>query len=264
MKKIALVLSRLLVSSFLWLTCVNGCSGGSTPAQGSVSLTWSIFDSVTGQPTTCAAVSAASAVLQLTSSTGSGTLSLPCARNTGTAALAVGTYGVVPQLVTADGTVLATATDERATVAAGQTTTLVPALFAASTNSGFLAFSLSTGAAGVTNCQPGGAGITGVAMSFEHSGGAGDTGCAKAVVVRSRGGNPLGTYVAEDCSAPPFTSCIEADEVLTAGGLKPGPYTLHVVGTRGAQQCWTVDDAFTLTPGRPLVQAPTFVRSPRC
>lgn len=260
MKKIALLLSRLLVRSFLWLTCASGCSGGSMPAQGSVSLTWSIFDSVTGQPTTCAAVNAASVVLQLTSSTGGSTLSLPCARDTGTAALAVGTYGVVPQLVTADGTVLATATDERATVAAGQTATLVPALFAASTNSGFLAFSLSTGAAGVTNCQ-GGAGITGIAMSFEHSGGGG---CAKAVVVRSRGGNPLGTYVADDCSSPAVTSCIEADEVLTAGELKPGPYTLHVRGFNGARQCWSVDETFTLAPGRPLVRTLTLVRSTSC
>lgn len=264
MKKIALLVSRLLVSSFLWLTCANGCSGGSTPAQGSVSIAWTIFDASNGQPTTCEAVGAASVLLQMTSSTGSSTLSLPCARNTGTDAIAAGTYSVVPQLAAADGTVLGTANDQRATVTAGETTALFPALFSASTSAGFRAFSLSTGATGVTNCQPGGAGITGIAMSLEHSGGAGDTGCAKAVVVRSRGGTSLGIYVAEDCSAPPVTSCIEADEVLTMGGLKPGPYTLHVTGTRGGAQCWKVDDAFLLTPGRPLVRPVTLARTPSC
>src|SRR5262249_23055563 len=122
-----------LVCSVLSVALASGC-GSNPPAQGSVSLAWSIFDALNGQPTTCDAVGAASVGLQLTGPTGSTTLSLPCERGAGTAQLAVGAYSVVPQLVTADGTVLATATDLRATVTGGLTATLVPAVFAASTS----------------------------------------------------------------------------------------------------------------------------------
>jgi hypothetical protein len=255
MKKIALVRSVTLVSSLV--TCANGCGGGA-PARGSVSLGWSMFDQLDGQPVSCVAVSAASVSLQLTSQAaggGSVTLLLPCARGAGTAELAVGTYRVVSQLVTADGTVLATATDQTATVAAGQTAALVPALFAASTGSGFLAVSLVAGSPGVTNCQPAGAGITGVAISLEHSGS-----CAPTTLVRSRGGTQLGSYGANNCSSPGVTGCIEADEVLTAGDFEPGPYTLRVRAKKGALDCWTLDETFTLIPGRPLVRTLTLAR----
>jgi len=257
---LVLVLSGALLCSFIGLGCASGCGGG-VPARGSVSLTWSIFDALNGQPATCATVSAASVSLQLTSQAANGgsvTLSLPCARGTGTGGLAVGTYGVVPQLVAADGTVLATAPDQTATITAGQTAALVPALFAASTRSGFFAVSLSTGIAGATNCQSGGAGITGVAMSLEHSG----SGCAPKTLIRSRGATQLGTCDANNCSSPSVTSCIEADEVLTAGDLKPGPYTLRVRAKKGALDCWTLDERFTLVPGRPLVRTLTLAHAP--
>jgi hypothetical protein len=256
MNKIALARSRGLLCLLLGLAGVSGC-GGSAPAQGSASLTWSIFDALNGQPATCATVSAVSVSLQLTSQANSGgsvTLSLPCARSGGTVELAVGTYRVVPQLVTADGTVLATAQDQTATVVAGQTTALVPALFAVSTRSGFFAVSLVTGTG--TNCRPDGAGITGVAMFLEHSGG-----CAPTTLIRSRGNTQLGTY-ASNCSSPPVASCIEADEVLTAAGLQPGSYTLHVRGKKNALDCWKVDETFTLVPGRPLVRTLTLAHAP--
>lgn len=255
--------STILVSSLVGLACASGCSGGA-PASGSVSLTWSIFDALNGQPATCATVSAVSVSLQLTRQADSGggvTLSLPCARGAATAELAVGTYRVVPQLVTADGAVLATAADQTATVAAGQTLALLPALFAASTRSGFLAVSLAAGGAGVTSCQPGGAGITGVAMSLEHAGGPGDSGCAPVTLVRSRRGAELGTYLANDCSSPSVTSCIEADEVIAAGDLTPGPYTLRVRGKKGPLTCWTLDETFTLVPDRPLVRTLTLAHA---
>jgi hypothetical protein len=243
--------------SFVGMLGASGC-GGNAPAQGSVSLTWSIFDALNGQPATCATVSAASVSLQATSQAASGgsvTLSVPCARSSGTIELAAGTYRVVPQLVTADGAVLATASDQAATVTAGQTTALTPALFAASTRSGFFAVSLSTGS---TNCQPGGAGITGVSMSLEHSG----DGCAPVTLVRSRGGAPLGTYLANNCSSPSVTSCIEADEVLTAGDLTPGSYILRVRAKKGPLDCWKVDETFTLVPGRPLVRTVSLAHAP--
>ena len=264
MQKIALVFSRVLLCSFVGVVGASGC-GGSAPAQGSVSLTWSIFDALNGQPATCATVSAASVSLQLTSQAASGgsvTLLLPCARGGGTGALAVGTYRVVPQLVTADGAVLATAPDQTATVTAGQTTALVPALFAASTRSGFFAVSLSTGAAGVTNCLPGGTGITGVVMTLEHAGGPVDSGCAPVTLIRTRGGTQLGSYVANNCSSPSVTSCIETDEVLTAGDLTPGPYTLRVRGKKGPLDCWKVDETFTLVAGRPLVRTLALAHTP--
>lgn len=257
MNKIALARSRGLLCLFLGLVGASGC-GGSAPAQGSASLTWSIFDALNAQPATCATVSADSVSLQLTSqassSGGSVTLSLPCARSGGTVELAVGTYRVVPQLVTADGAVLATGPDQTATITAGQTATLIPALFAASTRSGFFAVSLSTGS---TNCQAGGAGITGVAMFLERSSG----GCASTTLIRSRGGTQLGSYDV-NCSSPSVTACIEADEVLTAGNLTPGSYILSVRAKKGPLDCWKLDETFTLVPGRPLVRTLTLVHAP--
>jgi hypothetical protein len=258
MQRIALVRTRVLLCSFVGALGVSGC-GGSAPAQGSVSLTWSIFDGLNGQPATCATVGAASVSLQATSQAASGgsvTLSVPCARSSsGTIELAVGTYRIVPQLVTADGAVLATASDQTAAVTAGQTTALTPALFAASTRSGFFALSLSTGS---TNCQPGGAGITGVSMFLEHAG----DGCAPTTLIRSRGGVQLGTYDINNCSSPSVTSCIEADELLTAGNLTPGSYILRVRAKRGPLDCWKLDETFTLVPGRPLVRTLTLAHAP--
>jgi hypothetical protein len=134
------------------------------------------------------------------------TLTLPCARGGSAGELAVGAYRIMPQLVTADGAVLATAPDQSATVVAGNPIALAPVVFAASTpastRSGFLVASLSIGPAGVANCQ-GGAGMTGVALVLAH----GEGGCAPVRMVRSRGGLLLGTYDANNCVSPSVTSC---------------------------------------------------------
>ncbi len=185
---------------------------------------------------------------------GSNSLTLPCARGGSTGELSAGDYHVTPKLVAADGGVLSNAPPQNATVMAGNTTALGPVVFAASssasTRSGFLAASLSTGPAGVPNCQ-GGAGMTGVALVLAH----GDGSCARARFVRSRGGFLIGTYDADNCISPSLASCVDADEVVTVGDPEPGSYILRVRGKKGSLEWWTADEAFTLVPGTPLVHA---------
>lgn len=269
MKQIARVVSRALARSFLGgLAVACGSGGGHVPMQGSVSLAWSIFDAATALPASCASVGASGVALDATPPDGNGagvSITLPCARGGSVGELVAGDYRITPKLVAADGGVLSVAPAQRADVRVGNTSALAPAVFAASssasTRSGFLAASLSVGPAGVPNCQ-GGAGMTGVALVLAR----GDGRCAPAKLVRSRGGFLIGTYDADNCISPAIASCIEADEVITVGDLEPGRYILRVRAKKGALECWTADEPFTLVPGAPLVHtfALTHSSAPGC
>jgi hypothetical protein len=185
---------------------------------------------------------------------------MPCARGTGVMEADVGTYTVTPELLGADGTVLATAPNQTVVIAAGQTAPLAPLVFAAPLPSGFLALSIVNGTAGLSNCQASGAGMTGTALWLERSGR--KTGCAPTTFVRSRAGVQTGTYAATSCSTPAVNTCIETDERLTAGTLDPGTYVLHVRGNQGADQCWSADETITLLTGTPSVGTVTLSRGP--
>lgn len=267
MKKVSRAFSTALVGSCLGSMSVLACAGGA-PVRGSVSLSWSIFDALTGLPATCGSVGASAVVLQATpQAAAAGTsVKLSCEGTAGSGELAAGSYRVVPQLVRADGAVLSQGPEQAATVIAGKTTALAPVVLAGSTTatvrSGFLAASLAIGPSDVKNCQ-GGAGMTGVALVLAH----GDGSCAGPLkLVRSRGGFLIGTYEAPDCVTPPVTSCIEADEQLTVGDLEPGSYILRVRGKKGGLECWTADEPFTLAAGTPLVHtfALTTSAAPGC
>lgn len=104
--------------------------------------------------------------------------------------------------------------------------------------------------ANCTSRDAGGAGITGVSIAVERAGG--QSGCVPVTFLRARGTTQLGTYVANDCSAPPITSCIETDETLTVPSMEPGSYLIHVVGQIGTRACWRADETLDVAPGGTL------------
>jgi hypothetical protein len=116
---------------------------------------------------------------------------------------------------------------------------------------GALVLKLQAGAAGAKNCV-GGAEISGFAISLEHAGGVGDTGCAPVVFSLSGGGS----YNADSCSSPSTGRCVESAETLTVATLPSGPYQIHIRGKKkGTLDCWTNDDMFAVPPqGASLVR----------
>jgi hypothetical protein len=233
----------LLVVIAIAVAIFGGC--GSTPpaTNGSITLTWSILDR-NQQPATCAQVNARSVALRLRNRASGAIVAtaFPCEASPGTAPVAAAAYDVAIELHTADGSKLAAAPDQLGvTVTAGQITRLAPVTFTASTET-TLVLTVATSAA--TNCQspPGGAGITGTALTLAHVVG----GCAPVTFIRQRGTEQRGTYTV-NCSSASVVACLERDETLTAT-VAPGAYELHVVGKHATLDCWVRDDTFTVPP----------------
>lgn len=145
----------------------------------------------------------------------------------------------------AGGDTLAVAADQNAVVISpGASTMLAPVIFVVDAK-GTLVLSL-TAPPTTTNCKPAGlmgAGITGVSLTLVHPGG----GCASVTFLRARGATSLGSYTI-NCSSPMVTTCIENDETLTATGIPSGPYTVHIRGKVGANDCWRNDDGLQVLP----------------
>jgi hypothetical protein len=111
-----------LTITTIWVTLVVliafvlcGC-GGSTPpppANGSISLAWSITDAST-RPASCAQVGARSVALRLRNRADGNIVAtaFPCEHSPGTAQVATGVYDITIELHTPDGTRLATAPDQ--------------------------------------------------------------------------------------------------------------------------------------------------------
>ena len=246
------------------LMCAAGCPAPPpAPANGSISLAWSITD-LNNQPSACADVGARSVALRLRSRAGGNIVAtaFPCTSSPGTAQIAAGLYDISFQLNAADGTRLATAPDQTSvTIVAGQLKQLAPITFTVSTQ-GSLVLSFSTGT--TANCQPptaGGAGITGNTLTLQFAG----DGCAPVTFVRQRGTEQRGTYTV-NCSSPQVAPCIEKNETLTTS-LMPGTYIVHARGKVGAIDCWQRDDTLEVpAPGKPLIRTLGLLRvnSPGC
>jgi hypothetical protein len=56
------------------------------------------------------------------------------------------------------------------------------------------------------------------------------------------------TYNASDCSDPPVSRCIAADETLTVASLPAGAYQIHVRGKKLQHDCWVNDDVLHVPP----------------
>ncbi|HEU4731289.1 MAG TPA: hypothetical protein VFT22_25520 [Kofleriaceae bacterium] len=234
------------------LVATIGCGGGTpAPANGSISLVWSIADA-DGRHLTCDLVGARSVALRLRSRANGNVVALafPCANSPGKAPVAAGLYDISFQLDAPDGTRIATAPDQRgAAITAGQVAHLAPITFTIATRSQ-LVLSIATGA--TTNCQSpasGGAGITGTTLTLLVAGGS----CEPATFVRQRGTEQRGTYTV-DCQTPQVATCIEKDETLTTS-LVAGSYLIQVRGKVGAADCWQRGDTLEVSPGKPLNRA---------
>lgn len=215
---------------------------------GTFSLAWTLLDQSTNKPVTCDKLDPNATVFVQASRPGTGgTESFACKsmQATSIATFVPSIYSFSYELhVTANGQALsiATAPDQNGVaISSGQNVVLAPITFQVDAT-GKLELMLHAGGTG--NCT-GGAGITGFAISLEHAGGPGDTGCAPVLFTLSGGG----TYDASNCISPAVTPrCIEADETLTVASLPSGPYQIHVRGKKGAADCWSNDDALRVPP----------------
>jgi hypothetical protein len=241
----------LLILIAMAVAIASGCGGNTPPpANGSITLTWSIVDR-NQKPATCAQVSAKSVALRLRNRASGAIVAtaFPCEASPGTAAVAAAAYDVAIELHAADGSKLATAPDQIGiAITAGRITSLAPVTFTANTETS-LVLTIATSVA--TNCQspPRGAGITGMSLTLIH----GEGGCAPVTFTRQRGTEQRGSYTV-DCGVPRVTECIERDETLTTS-VRPGNYALHVSGKLGPINCWVRDDTLQVPPpsNRPLV-----------
>lgn len=248
----SLTLAAWLVGLASWAGC-EGCNedgpdGGvpdSSVVGGTFSLAWTLLDQGTNKPVTCDKLDPNATVFIQASRPATGGLeSFACKsmQATSITTFAPGQYAFSYELhVNANGETLAIPTmGETAVINTAQTTVLKPITFQVDAT-GRLELTLRTLAAG--NCI-GGANITAFAISLEHAGGPGDTGCAPVVFTLSGGG----TYNANDCAMPPTIGCNMADGTLTAADLPSGPYQIHVRGKKGAVDCWSNDDMLRVPP----------------
>ena len=254
-----------------WAGC-DSCNGGgfdagvpdSSAVGGTFSLAWTLLDQSTNRPVSCDKLDPNATVFIQASRPGTGGLeSFACKSMQATSITRFdpGLYNFSYELhVAASGQTLTIATapgQNGVTINSAQNVVLSPITFEVDAT-GRLELMLHTGPAG--NCT-GGAGITGFAISLEHAGGPGDTGCASVVFALSGGG----TYTANDCASPAVTRCINAGETLTVSSLPSGPYQIHIRGKKGTLDCWTNDDSLRVPPqGLTLSRTLNLALSPSC
>jgi hypothetical protein len=229
------------------LVCVTGCPAPPPPANGSISVAWSI-QSPGGLAISCEQAGARSAALRLRNRASGAVVAtaFPCPNSPGTAPIAPGLYDVSFLLNASDGTLLGTAPDQMGvSIVSGRHTQLPPVTFTLGvTPKSTLVLRVATGAP--TNCAPtsaGGAGITGNTIFLARVEG----GCAPVVFTRQRGAEQRGTYEV-NCSSPQIAPCIEKDETLTTT-LDRGSYILRARGKIGVLECWVRDDTLDIPVG---------------
>ena len=253
---------RTIVAVLAALTAllyVSGCPAPAPPANGSISVTWSI-QSLGGLPVTCEQVGAHSAALRLRNRSTSAIIAtaFPCANSPGTAPIAPGSYDVSFLLNDSSGVVLGTGSDQAGvSIASGRLTQLAPVIFTFGAPPKItVALKLATGT--TANCRPassGGAGITGNTIVLART----DDGCAPVVFTRQRGAEQRGTYQV-NCSSPEIASCIEKDETLTTQ-LQLGSYTLRARGKIGGVDCWMRDDTIEVRSGSSVTRTLGLMRT---
>jgi hypothetical protein len=257
-----------LIGLASWVGC-SGCGddGGvdarpDAPSAGTFSLAWSLIDdsgtaSCTDVAACCNKLDPNATVFVQASRIGTGGVELFSCRTVqgmSMTTFAPGTYNFSYDLRIPVGdhneTIATAAPQAGVMIESGRSVPLAPIAFHVNLTGG-LALTLQAGAPGTKNCT-GGAEISGFAISLEHAGGAGDTGCAPVVFALSGGGS----YSASSCSSPSTSRCIESGETLTVATLPSGPYQIHIRGKKkGTLDCFTNDDMFAVPPqGRALIR----------
>jgi hypothetical protein len=233
-----------------WSGC-EGCNGGGFDAGGPdlgatvgrFSLSWSVIDETSSQPVNCDQLDPNATVFVEAVRDGTGAVESFACRNlqgTSMTPLFAGTYSFSYALHVGGATIATASGPSSVVIGPGQQIHLAPITFQVDAT-GRLELRLRAGASG--NCA-GGAVITGFALSLQHAGGPGDTGCAPVVFALSSGT----TYNASDCTAPAVTRCIAADETLSVASLPAGTYQIHVRGKKGPLDCWINDDMLRVPP----------------
>jgi hypothetical protein len=247
----------------------DGCDHGGFDAGlpdrpivgGGFSLAWSVQDQTTSAAVSCDKLDPNASVFVEAKGPSGSVESFSCKNLMGasTMQLTPGVYIFSYELHLGSIAIPADNNQPGVVIRSGETTALPPTSFKVNAN-GRLELMLHSGPSG--NCV-GGAGITGFAISLEHAGGAGDTGCAPVVFNLSGGG----TYSANDCSSPSVGGCIADDVTLSVASLPSGPYQIHVRGKKNALDCWINDDALRVPPqGQPLTRTLNLAQSaaPSC
>ena len=233
-------LAAAILAALCALVCVTTGCPAPTPANGAISVTWSVR-AANDVAVSCGRVGARFVALRLRNrATAAVTATaFPCPNSPGTAQIAPGLYDIAFQLDGADGVRLATAPDQiGVSIVSGRLTQLAPVTFRL-TASPPSTLVLSLASEATTNCGPtsaGGAGITGDTITVVRP----DGGCVPVTFTRQRGSEQRGTYVV-NCSSPQIAPCIEKDETLTAQ-LDPSSYVVTARGKVGVVDCFVLSD----------------------
>lgn len=138
-------------------------------------------------------------------------------------------------------------------IKSGENVTLSPLAFAVDATGG-IKLNITANKPG-GNCGSvgnNGAGITGMTLTLEHMVG----GACEPVVftIAPNATLPGGSYTV-NCTAPTVAPCIEADQQLSATGVKSDSYQLHVRGKIATADCWRNDDSMPVPPlGRDVIR----------
>jgi hypothetical protein len=232
------------------LLVVGGCSDDiglpdarlpiDAAVPGNLKLSWTLGHD--GTPLTCAQVNGTSVSVEMVKQGEFfGTVdSFGCASGTGTSrALSPGLYDVTVSLVGSGGTLDAPPRLTNLVVASGQVTDVTPPIAFDVDPTGTLTFRIDTGA-GIDNCAagPGGAGITATRIELRDAAGT----CVPTTFQVG-----AGTYTS-DCAGA-VTTCIAADQDVTATMVAAGQHTLQLTGLVGAASCWRRTSSFVVRAG---------------
>lgn len=268
------VVRAVLVSATFAAACGDG--GGfpdappidMPPPQGTFDLAWTLKDT-SGNAITCDQIGA-QAVTVLTRNRavqGGSTEVFTCGTFKGTSqGLVPGTYDMDFELGGVGGAVgtglIATSPKQMGVVIkSSENVTLAPLAFVVDATGG-LKLNISANKPG-GNCGStgaNGAGITGMTLTLQHTAG----GACEPITftIAPNATLPGGSYTV-NCTAPTVAPCIEADQQLTATGVRSDGYQLHVRGRIGTASCWTNDDTMSVPPlGRDLVRTLNLAAAP--
>lgn len=275
---------RVVLSTALLGAIVAGCGDGGgfpdavpidqPPASGTFSLMWAVKDP-SGATLDCAEIGAQAVTVTTRNKavTGGSTEVFTCSSLAGTSpGIPPGTYDMDFELGGVGGDpqtgVIATSPKQaNVVVPPGNNVPLMPITFTVNATGG-IKLNLSANKPG-GNCGTiamNGAGITGMSLVLQHQG----SGTCEPVqfTYAANATRPGGTYTV-NCTMPVVAPCIEADQQLTATGVKSGNYQLHIRGKIATADCFTNDDTLPVYPqGRDVTRtlnfAPATAGTPGC
>jgi hypothetical protein len=225
----------------------------SAPANGTISLTWSIADGAT--VLTCAQVG--SQVVGLTvrevDSPFAQTDAVSCSAGAGATSVAPGTYDVTVSLGGVD---VPDVSFQDLVVTSGQDTAAGDAHFEVQAIGGF-SFQMVAGAGG--NCA---GGVDAVSLALALLDGT----CVPATFdIAAGASNPADTYTTSCTTPAPYPGCIESDQLVTAQPtIATGSYRLHIDADVGGSTCWSRTPQFDVPANAQIKALPDQILTDLC